>query len=208
MLLGADQTKDAAKAFTINGNVATTKVALGTVPSMEVLYVPGGVADLTPGGFGASLALAFNDTENDSGAVGGANGSSQGRLRYDGVSTQAYAYGVVRSEANGAMERSFLRVGCLGAPTATGVCNIFLSCYGQDGTPYFGQTTVSVRNNATEVFDSNEIATALGGGWESGRGRCDLLTDGTALQVQHMIRSGGIQVNNSVVVDDMGIVTK
>ena len=211
VILGADQTKEASKAFTMGENgVATLGLVLGEIASMDMIYVPGGVADLRPAVFTATATVDFNDDRNDGGPVtaGAAPAKASSMLSYQGVNPAAYAYGVVRSTANGGMETSFLRVTCADTPAG---CSVFLDCTGQDGTEYFNQISAAgserIANNATEVFTSNEIAAALpGGGWESGRGRCDLLSNGN-LQVQHMIRSGGIQVNNSVVIDDTGIIT-
>ena len=207
VLLGANQRADGAKVFDRGAaGTMTTSVALGAVSGTPVIYVPGGVDDLTPGIFQASLALDFNDPLSASGRVAGAAGASNGTLSYANVTTKAYAYGIVRG---GGLESSFLRVGCIGTPntTRTGVCSVFLDCAGQDGTPYFGQLE-SVPNGGTMVFNSATIAGALaGGGWGNGRGRCDLLSDGN-LEVQHMIRSGGIQVNNSVVIGGDGILDR
>ena len=211
VILGANQTQADSKAFRMGENgVATLGLVLENIPSMDIIYVPGGVATLRPAVFKATAEVNFNDARNAGGPVRTATGAiaeAEGRLSYQGVNPAAYAYGVVRSAANGGMERSFLRVTCADTPAG---CSVFLDCNGQDGTGYFGQITTDsepLANNATEVFTSDEIAAALpGGGWESGRGQCDLLSNGN-LQVQHMIRSGGIQVNNSVVIDDMGIVT-
>ena len=201
VLLGRDQTADTAKAFEMSGGVATVEVPFeGGVTGMDVVYVPGGVEDLTPGTFSAALSLDFTDDRN---AGGPAGRPSSGTIVYDGISTQAYAYGVVRS---GGLESSFLRVGCVGAPPATGVCAVYMTCYDQAGQSYFGSLD-PIANNATTVVNSVGIARALGGGWSNGRGRCDLMSNGS-LEVQHMVRSGGIQVNNSVVIGADGILDK
>ena len=203
VLLGANQRATGAKPFEMSGGAATVELALReNILPMDMVYVPGGVDDLKPANFVATASWDFNDSDNRSGSA--TQAPAVGVLSYQGVNLRGYAYGVVRG---GGIESSFLRVGCLGAPAATGVCAVFLDCNGQDGGAHFGQIQ-SIANNATEVFTSAEIATALGGGWDSGRGRCDLLTDGTSLQVQHMVRSGSIQVNNSVVVDNTGIIVK
>ena len=205
VFLGDDQTADTAKAFTGSGGTRTANVQIGTFANHPVVYVPGGVADLRPGVFSASLALNFNDSRNASGPVPApAGGRSSGKLMYQGTAIKAYAYGVLSGTG---LEKSFIRVGCIGAPATTRVCSVFLDCTGQDGTPYFGELD-SVPDNQTTVFDNVAIAGALNGGWNRGRGRCDLLSDGDSLEVQHMVRSGGIQVNNSVVIGGDGILDK
>ena len=206
MLLGADQTEGDAEVLEMSGNVATIEFPLtGNIAAMDLIYVPGGVVDLRPENFSAGATLSFNDPLNASRRVGGVG--SYGRLKYRGVDRRAYAYGVVRSRENGGMERSFLRVGCSGNPVH-GMCNVFADCDDQNGQRYFGQLMPAIAHGATRVFTSDSIAENLGGGWETGRGRCDLLTDGTALDLQHMIRSGGIQVNNSIVVNNSGPISK
>ena len=187
--------------------VARLELTLGRIAPMDIIYVPGGVEDLRPAEFMATARVDFNDKRNAGGAVTGEEAT--GTLSYQGVSPAAYAYGVVRSTENGGIETSYLRVTC----DSSGGCSVFLDCTDQDGTSYFNQIDASddseeIPSGATEVFTSNEIAEALpGGGWKTGRGRCDLLSNGD-LQVQHMIRtSGSVQVNNSVVIDSQGIVT-
>ena len=213
VFLGKNQEAQGAKVFEMSGGTAMLEFPLREAVTGDMVYVPGGVEDLQPGDFTASATLEFNDSLNASGpypsATPGVPLTATGTLSYRGIKLNAYAYGVVRSAANGGMEKSFLRVTCTGASTG---CNVFLSCTDQGGNTTFDQIAASpssmvIANNATEVFTSDEIAAALGGGWESGRGRCDLYSNGS-LQVQHMVRSGGLQVNNSVVVNNMGIVKK
>ena len=202
VILGENRASDSSKAFDMaaDGSAATVSVPIATMAAMNVVYVPGGTVDLRPGLFLASLALDFNDDNARDGIVGG----SSGRVKYAGITTQAYAYGVVRG---GGVESSFIRVTCLNPPaSAMGMCSVFLDCAGQDGTPYFGELD-RVPMNATSVFDSGEVARAIGGGWGTGRGRCDLMSNGS-LEVQHMVRSGGTQVNNSVVIGSDGILDK
>ena len=198
VLLGADRTSDSSKRFDMasGGGPATLSVPLAAMAAMDVVYVPGGVMDLRPGEFRASLALDFNDDRAADGVVG----ATSGMIKYRGVTTQAYAHGV--SRANDLAVTSFLRVTCAGVtPPATG-CNLFLSCNGEDGTPYFGELTGAgvIPSGGTGVYSSGSIATALGGGWSEGGGRCDLLSNGT-LEVQHMIRTSSLALhNNSVVI--------
>ena len=200
--LGEDRTSETSKTFDMaaDGRSMTVSVPIETMAGTNVVYVPGGVMDLQPGVFRASLALDFNDARNASRVVG----ASSGTVQYAGITTRAYAYGVVRG---GGIESSFIRVTCLNPPqTANGMCSVFMNCMAQDGTPYFGDAG-QVPVNATEVFDSNEVARALDGGWSTGRGRCDLMSNGD-LEVQHMVRTGSVQVNNSVVIGADGILDK
>ena len=200
--LGEDRTSETSKDFEMaaDGRSMTVSVPIETMAGTNVVYVPGGVMDLQPGVFRASLALDFNDARNASRVVG----ASSGTVQYAGITTRAYAYGVVRG---GGIESSFIRVTCLNPPqTAGGMCSVFMNCMAQDGTPYFGDAG-QVPVNATEVFDSNEVARALDGGWSTGRGRCDLMSNGD-LEVQHMVRTGSVQVNNSVVIGADGILDK
>ena len=196
--LGANQNTDGAKAFEMGDGAATVSVQLGSMSAMEVVYVPGGVDDLTPGVFRAGLSLDFNDDRNASGPVPGA--ASSGSLNYRGISIQAYAHGI--SRANDMEITSFLRMTCASVtPPATG-CNIFISCAGEDGATYFGDLSgnAAIPSGGTGVYSSGDIASALGGGWSEGGGRCDLMSNGS-LEVQHMIRTSGNALhNNSFVV--------
>ena len=198
VILGADRTSDSSKAFRMaaDGGPATVSVPIAAMTAMDLVYLPGGIMDLRPGVFRASLALDFNDDLAADGVVG----TSSGTVRYAGVTTQAYAHGV--SRANDLEATSFLRVSCASAaPPATG-CNVFLSCNGEDGADYFGDLTgaAAIPSGATGVYSSGQIASALGGGWSQGAGRCDLMSNGS-LEVQHMIRTSGNALhNNSVVV--------
>ncbi len=201
VVLGDNQAAQGAKAFEMADGAMTTDVQLASMASTPVVYIPGGTADLRPGVFSASLELRFNDPLNDSGPVGA---PSTGRIEYAGITTRAYAYGVVRG---GGLESSFLRVGCVDAPSPARTCSVYMTCFDQAGQSHFGGID-PIPNNATVVVNSAAIATALGGGWSSGRGRCDLMSNG-ALEVQHMVRSGGgVQVNNSVVIGANGILDK
>ena len=211
VLLGANQRADGAKVFDRGAaGTMTTSVALGAVSGTPVIYVPGGVDDLTPGIFQASLALDFNDPLSASGRVAGAAGASNGTLSYEGIETQAYAYGI--SRANDAEITSFLRTTCASVTPPATVCSVFINCAGEDGARYFGELTANapLRNGATGVYTSGDIASALGGGWSAGGGRCDLLSNGD-LEVQHMIRTSGNALhNNSIVIgrtqsDNVGI---
>ena len=197
VLLGADRTSDSSKRFDMasGGGPATLSVPIAAMAAMDLVYVPGGVMDLRPGEFRASLALDFNDDRNADGVVG----TTIGMIKYRGVTTQAYAHGV--SRANDLAVTSFLRVTCASVtPPATG-CNLFLSCNGEDGTPYFGELTGAgvIPSGGTGVYSSGSIASALGGGWSEGGGRCDLLSNGT-LEVQHMIRTSSLAEHNNTVV--------
>ena len=197
VLLGADRTSDSSKRFDMasGGGPATLSVPIAAMAAMDLVYVPGGVMDLRPGEFRASLALDFNDDRNADGVVG----TTIGMIKYRGVTTQAYAHGV--SRANDAAVTSFLRLTCAGlTPPATG-CNVFLSCNGEDGADYFGDLTGAdvIPSGGTGVYSSGSIASALGGGWSQGAGRCDLLSNGT-LEVQHLIRTSGLAEHNNTVV--------
>ena len=198
VILGADRTSDSSKAFRMaaDGGPATVSVPIAAMAAMDLVYVPGGIMDLRPGTFRASLALDFNDDLAADGVVG----TSSGTVRYAGVTTQAYAHGV--SRADDLEVTSFLRLTCASVtPPATG-CNVFLSCNGEDGADYFGDLTgaAAISSGATGVYSSGQIASALGGGWRQGAGRCDLLSNGS-LEVQHMLRTSGLTLhNNSVVV--------
>ena len=196
--LGEDRTSETSKEFdrAADGRSMTVSVPIETMAGTNVVYVPGGVMDLIPGMFRASLALDFNDARNASGVVG----ASSGTVQYAGITTQAYAHGV--SRANDAAVTSFLRLTCAGVtPPATG-CNVFLNCSSEDGAPYFGDLTGAdlIPSGGTGAYSSGSIATALGGGWRQGAGRCDIMSNGT-LEVQHMIRTSGNALhNNSVVI--------
>ena len=196
--LGEDRTSETSKDFEMaaDGRSMTVSVPIETMAGTNVVYVPGGVMDLIPGVFRASLALDFNDARNASRVVG----ASSGTVQYAGITTQAYAHGV--SRANDAAVTSFLRLTCAGVtPPATG-CNVFLNCSSEDGAPYFGDLTGAdlIPSGGTGAYSSGSIATALGGGWRQGAGRCDIMSNGT-LEVQHMIRTSGNALhNNSVVI--------
>ncbi len=161
-------------------------------PTEMIRFVPNGTSALRPMTLTASLALDFTDTKAASGAVDGVTSSAS--ISYAGIATKAYAYGVVRA---GAMERSFVRVGC---KTNLRGCLIFADCTDQAGNGYFGELRGMLRN-ATAVYTSEDIANSFSpaDGWQTGRGSCELLSNG-ALEVQHMVRSGEGQVNNSIVI--------
>jgi len=188
------------KPMSIDGGMAMGSVdieaLLQSAKGLKVLYVPGGVDNLKPGGFYGTAKLDFDDSDNRSLSAGPrmvpAPQVSAGMLQYRGFSRQGYAYGVVRA---GGTDSSHVRVTC----ESGGPCVIFADCTDQSGMNYFGGP-VSIGAGETGVVSSDEIAVALGGGWESGRGRCDLVSNGP-LSVQHMVRSGHSLINNSVVVN-------
>ena len=211
MLLGADQTRGAegAKQFEVNGarETATLSVQIEELDGdARDLRSRRHVADLTPAQFNAALALDFNLN----GAADGPVGTSLGELNYQNIAVKAYAYGV--SRAGDAEITSFLRTTCASVTPPATVCSVFINCAGEDGARYFGELTANapLRNGATGVYTSNNIASALGGGWSAGGGRCDLLSNGD-LEVQHMIRTSGNALhNNSIVIgrtqsDNVGI---
>ena len=197
VLLGTNPASGSAtRSVMASGGSARMNVTIDEMDATALVYLPGGVMDLRPGMFRASLALNFNDDL----AASGPYASSSGTIKYRGITTQAYAHGV--SRANDLEATSFLRVSCASVtPPATG-CNIFLSCYGEDGAGYFGELTGAavVPSGGTGVYSSGQIASALGGGWSEGGGRCDLLSNGV-LEVQHMVRTSSLHLhNNSVVI--------
>ena len=177
-----------AKAAKIEGGMAAVSVpiALGSSP-MTFLYVPGGVDSLRPGAINAVAMLNFSATGNAPGKAA----MSMGTIDYQGVSVQAYAHGVVRG---GGMDSSYVRVRCANATA----CTIFADCHDEMGMNHFNEAGM-VPPGATAVVNSDMIAAALGGGWSSGKGACDILSNGS-LEVQHMVRSGHTLVNNSAVV--------
>ena len=204
VFLGADQSGSSGRVFGESGEARSTDVVLrSSMPGTPVVYVPGGVEDLRPGMFNASLSLLPYNPANLSGPVAGAAGSSRGEIRYKDITTQAYAYGVWRADDTEAT--SILRLTC----ASTKACSIFISCFDESGTPYFGNltTTETVPSGSTGVYSSANIAAALGVGdddsWNEGSGgRCDLLSNGK-LEVQHMVRaSSNLLHNNSVVIGE------
>lgn len=175
-----------AKAAKIEGGMAAISIPIGA-GSTDILYVPGGVDPLRPGAINAVAMLNFSATGNDPGKAV----MSAGMINYQGVSVQAYAHGVVRG---GGTDSSYVRVRCANATA----CTVFADCHDQAGMNYFDEAG-TIDAGATSVVSSDMIAAALGGGWSSGRGACDLLSNGT-LEVQHMVRAGHVLVNNSAVV--------
>lgn len=187
-----------AKTMSIDGGVAMGTVDIETLlqsTGMNVIYVPGGVDDLKPSTFVGTAKLDFDDNDNSATASAGpllTRGTSSGTLGYKGFSDQGYAYGIVKG---GGTDQSFVRVTC----EAPAPCVIFADCTDQAGMSYFGGP-VQVGAGETGVVSSDQIAAAIGGGWDSGRGRCDMVSNG-GLSIQHMVRSGHTLVNNSVVVN-------
>ena len=161
-------------------------IALGGAAT-DFTYVPGGVDPLRPGTISAVASLNFSRAGNDAGKAA----MSSGEISYQGVSIEAYAHGVVRG---GGADSSYLRVRCANATD----CTVFLDCHDQAGTNYFDEAG-TIDAGGTTAWTSDQVATVLSGGWSTGRGACDLLSDGT-LEVQHMVRSHDILINNSAVV--------
>ena len=174
---------------TMTGEVDLEEIA---TPGTSILFVPGGVENLTPGTYDASAVVEF-DNSKSSKKVGAK--STTGTLKYQGVSTEGYAYGVVKS---GGTDTSFLRVTCADPKIGTDACSVFLDCNDKAGMGYFGELP-SVARDATEAYSSEAIGTALDGGWTAGRGSCDVMSDG-GLVVQHMVLSHGLLVNSTAVV--------
>ena len=158
--------------------------------STPFIYVPGGVDDLRPGEVTAVAMRNFSRAGNASGMPA----MSMGTISYAGVEVEAYAHGVVRG---GGTDSSYVRVRCADARGAPG-CVVFADCHDQMGNNYFEEAG-SIPDGGTAVISSDQIAAALGGGWESGRGACEMMSNGN-LEVQHMVRSGHVLVNNSAVV--------
>ena len=169
--------------------VASTAVDLE--PGMtSIVYVPGGAAILKPSTFVAMAKYAFNNLNNNNALP---IRPSTGTIGYAGIEVEGYAYGVVRG---GGVESSIVRVTC---EAPSGMCQVFGDCTDQDGMSYFGGP-VPVPAGATAVWNSDAIAgVLLDGGWDSGRGRCDIFST-APLAVQHMVRTGHGLINNSVVV--------
>ena len=178
---------ETARSVAPEGGMATTSLALEprTTP---VVYVPGGTGILKPSAFALMTKYAFNSLDNNDDLPIMA---SVGRISYAGIDVEGYAYGVVRG---GGIESSVVRVTC-NAPS--GMCHVFADCMDQAGMGYFGGP-VPIPAGTTGVIDSDDIAAALGGGWDSGRGACDIYSTHD-LSVQHMVRSGDSLINNSTV---------
>lgn len=160
------------------------------VGSKAIVYVPGGVDVLTPGRFATGAAYLFNDRRNNNAMI---TPMSTAEIKYLGIEIAGYAYGVVRG---GGMESSYGRVTC--ESSAAGSCAIFVDCTDQDGMNYFGAAP-PIPVGETAVWNSDALAGVLDGGWETGRGRCDIHSNGQ-VSVQHMVRSGQGLINNSTVV--------
>ena len=176
------------KAAKIADGMAAVSVPITVAgSSTDFVYVPGGVDALRPGNITAVAMRNFSLAGN----AAGKPAMSVGTISYAGVSIQAYAHGVVRG---GGMDSSHVRVRCANATD----CTVFADCHDQDGMNYFEEAG-TIDAGATSVVSSDMIAAVLGGGWSSGRGACDLLSNGS-LEVQHMIRAGHTLINNSAVV--------
>ena len=175
----------------IEGNMAAISVPItGAASTTSLIYVPGGVDDLRPGTITAVAMRNFSRAGN----AAGRPAMGMGTISYLGVGVEAYAHGVVRG---GGTDASYVRVRCSDARGAP-ACVVFADCHDQAGENYFEEAGM-VAEGTTAVVSSDMIAAALGGGWSSGRGACDLLSNGD-LEVQHMIRSGHTLINNSAVV--------
>lgn len=175
----------------IEGGMAAVSVPItGNNSTTSIIYVPGGVDPLRPGDITAVAMRNFSRAGNASGKPA----MSMGTISYLGVDVEAYAHGVVRG---GGLDSSYVRVRCADARGAD-ACVVFADCHDQAGMNYFEEAGV-VAAGATAVVSSDMIAAALGGGWESGRGACDILSNGS-LEVQHMVRSHDLLINNSAVV--------
>lgn len=173
----------------ISGGMAELSVPIA-VGSKELVYVPGGVDVLTPGTFTTGAAYLFNDRRNNNAMI---TPMVTADVRYLGINVEGYAYGVVRGAGT---ESSIGRVTCESA--ATGSCAIFVDCTDQAGMDYFGAAP-PIPVGQTSVWNSDDLAGVLGGGWASGRGSCDIHSNGQ-LSVQHMVRTGSGLINNSAVV--------
>ena len=171
-----------------SGGLATVAVRLGVVDGLPVVYLPGGTEALRPSTFALGAAYAFNDRLNHDSVI---PSMSHGELQIAGVNVEGYAYGLFRG---GGADASFLRVTC----EAAADCGVFLDCRSANGQEHFGSAPV-VPAGATAVWTGDAIAGLLGGGWTSGLGRCEILSTG-GLSVQHMVRSGGVLNNHSMVV--------
>lgn len=185
------------KAMTIDGGMAMGSMDIEALlqdeDGLDVVYVPGGVDDLKPSSFTAIGVFDFDDDDNADVTAGPRPfNSSTGMLKYKDFDNQGYAYGIVKG---GGMDQSYVRVTCESAAP----CLIFADCTDQAGMSYFGGP-VPLGPGQTGVVSSDDIAAALGGGWDSGRGRCELVSN-RGLSVQHMVRSGHTLVNNSVVIN-------
>ena len=176
-----------------SGGVAIADAGSG----LDITYVPGGVDDLLPTTFNTTVTVRYDDELNASGPVEGQQATAT--INYEGISLAAYAHGIVKA---GGAAVTYLRVACPGATD----CSVFAACKDQSGASHFGELGV-VAAGGLEVYDSNEIGEALDGGWETGRGRCDLLSDGV-LEVQNMLNQGSANVNNSLVTNGAGVLDK
>ena len=179
---------DSTRSVTPSGGMATTSVELAT-GSTPIVYVPGGAGALQPSSFAAMAKYAFNSLDNNNALE---IMPSVASITYQGITVEGYAYGVVKG---GGMDTSYVRATC---EATTGMCRVFADCTAQDGTAHFGGP-VPIAAGTTGVIDSDAIAAALGGGWDSGRGRCDIWST-APLAVQHMVRSGHVLINSSTVV--------
>ena len=180
-----------------DGGSYSGEIAIADAESgVAVTYHPGGVDDLLPATFNATARVQYDDPLNASGAV---EGQGTATIEYAGISLAAYAHGIVKA---GGAATTYLRVACAGATD----CSLFASCRDQSGGSHFGELGV-VAAGGLEVYDSGEIGEALDGGWGTGRGRCDLLSDGV-LEVQNMLNQGSANVNNSLVTNGAGILRK
>ncbi len=174
-----------------SGGIAIADAAAANLAmfGVDLTYHPGGVDDLLPGEINTTVALQFDNPLNQSGLI--ENEVTTATINYEGFAVEAYAQGMVKA---GGAAATHLRVAC----ASTTDCSVFADCRDQFGERLFGELGV-VAAGGLEVYDSDEIGEALGGGWDAGRGRCDLLSNG-ALEVQSMLKQGSTTSNNSVVI--------
>ena len=177
-----------------SGSIAIEDAAAAS--DVKITYLPGGVDYLLPSTFTTTVAVQYDDELNASGPV---DGQGTGTIEYQGLSLAAYAHGIIKP---GGVATTYLRVVC----ASTTDCSVFASCKDQLGGSYFGELGVVAAGNLV-VYNHNEIGEALNGGWDAGRGRCDLLSNGV-LEVQNMLSQGKATSNNSAVTNAAGILTR
>ena len=169
--------------------VHAVRVSILNLPlAAPIIAAPGTTEGASP--IHAVAGWAFDDKESSAhGKVAAA--ARLVRAEFVKFKHVRHAFGIVKA---GGTDASFVRVSCRAAAAP---CEVRLECLDQDGLRY-GGPLLPTPAGATTVWSSDRIADALGGGWTKGRGRCAILSD-APLGVQHMVRSGGVLINSTMV---------
>lgn len=180
---------------TVTANSATITIAgdaaVAAADDADIIYLVDGEATVPTADFGISASVTFNASSYESPVTYSSDAAST--LSLAGLNAQAERINIITKP--GAVDETFIRV----TNTTDTESVVYITLTTQDGATTVTGQLDSIAANATAVYTSADIATAVGVETWSGRGNAVLLTSAPAadIVVVPLVRTSGVLTNQA-----------